>query len=389
MMSSEPAPRLIYLVTEDWFFVSHRLPLAVAAKEAGYDVVVATRSQKSTNTIRDAGLRVSHVPFKRSGLNPLDDLKALTAIVRLYRRERPEIVHHIALKPVVFGTAAARIVRVPFVVNALTGLGYVFSSGDIKARLLRPLVRRLLMASLKAPRTRLIVQNKDDLSFFVRERLARPEDVRLIRGSGVDPEKFSKADTQCGSVPNVVLPARMLRDKGVVEFVQAARLLKREGVEANFILCGEPDPENPASVDQTTIDTWVKEGTVEYWGWKNDMTPVWQKAQIACLPSYREGLPKALLEAGAASLPIVSTDVPGCREICRPGENGWLVPARDVKALAEALREAITRKDLRERYGNRSREIVEKELSISVVIPATLAVYREADSVISRGRAAT
>lgn len=379
-------PKLIFLVTEDWFFVSHRLPLGIAAKEAGYDVIVATRAGDAASKIRAQGLRVAEIPFHRSGLNPLSELRTIREIARLYRAERPDVVHHVAVKPVVLGAVAARLSGIGTVVNALTGLGYVFSSRSAKARLLKGGVRSLLKSALTGPRnTRLIVQNGDDRAFFVDNSLVRPEDVTMIRGSGVDPHAFPPGDARgVGSPPLVVLPARMLRDKGVIEFIEAARLIKARGLGARFALCGAPDPLNPASLTESEIEGYVREGVVEYWGWQSDMAPVWQKAQIVCLPSYREGLPRALLEAAASRLPIVATDVPGCREICRDGVNGWLVPARDSGALAAALEAAITREDLRVAYGEAGRKIVEKELSLDYVIKSTLAVY---DSLLARGRA--
>jgi glycosyltransferase involved in cell wall biosynthesis len=369
-------PKLLYLVSEDWYFVSHRLPLARAAKEAGYDVVVATRTAAHGEQIRDAGLRLAPITFERSGLGPLGEARTLRELVRLYRREQPDLVHHVALKPVIYGSLAARAAGVRGVVNALMGLGYVFSSGDVKAQFMRPFVRAALGFALKGPDSRVIVQNRDDFKRLVAQGLAAANSVRLIRGSGVDPSRFETARTDTEK-PVVVLPARMLRDKGVLEFAEAARTLKSRGVRARFVLCGEPDPLNPASLTGPEIDTLVRQGAVEYWGWRKDMETVWKSAHIACLPSYREGLPKALLEAAASGLAIVTTDVPGCREIVRQGENGWLVPPRDANALADALGEAIGDPERRARFGSRGRRMVEEEFSLARVISETLDLYRE------------
>jgi glycosyltransferase involved in cell wall biosynthesis len=376
MTPSAHKPKLLYLVSEDWYFVSHRLALARAAREAGFDVVVATRTAGHADPIRDAGLRLEPITFFRSGLAPLGEAGTLLELVRLYRRERPDIVHHVALKPVIYGSLAARTAGVKGVVNALMGLGYVFSSQDLKARVLRPLVRAALEQALKGARARVIVQNRDDFDELVRQGIAGAEDLRLIRGSGVDPSQFDPQHPAAGD-PIVVLPARMLRDKGVIEFAEAAEFLKSRGARARFVLCGEPDPLNPASLGQDEIDALVHRGAVEYWGWRKNMGDVWKSAQIVCLPSYREGLPKALLEAAASGLPIVATDVPGCREIVRHGENGWLVPARDAGALAAALAEAIADPARRARYGARGRRMVEDEFALARVIGETLAVYRE------------
>lgn len=372
-----PMPKLLFLVSEDWYFVSHRLPLAVAAKNAGFDVAVVTRVGEAGGKIKAAGVRLIPVSFNRSGINPLDALKTLADLRAIYRAEAPDIVHHVAMKPVVYGSIAAMATGIQNRVNALMGLGYVFASSDLKARLLRAPVKMLLAIALKAPRTRIIVQNRDDLEFFAGTGLARAQDLRLIRGSGVDPDQFSPADAAGNGPPVVVLPARMLRDKGVVEFVEAARLLKTRGVAARFVLCGEPDPLNPASLTQAQLAEFTADGDVEYWGWQRDMMAVWKAAQVVCLPSYREGLPKALLEAAACSLPLVATDVPGCREIVRREVNGWLVPKGDSAALAAALDEAIARKDLRVRYGQASRLIIEREMSLDQVMNETIQVYCE------------
>jgi glycosyltransferase involved in cell wall biosynthesis len=371
-------PKLLYLVSEDWYFVSHRLPLAAAAREAGYDVVVATRTAAHAEQIRDAGLRLIPISFERSGLGPLGEARTLAGLLSLYRQEKPDLVHHVALKPVIYGAMAARAAGVRNVVSALMGLGYVFSSDDPKARVLRPFVRAALGAALKGKRSRVIVQNRDDFEGFIANGLAEATSVRLIRGSGVEPSRYALAQPGGGaSGPLVVLPARMLRDKGVFEFAEAARLLKARGVAARFALVGEPDPLNPASLTAAEIDAIVAQGAVEYWGWRKDMGAVFESAQIACLPSYREGLPKALLEAAASGLPIVTTDVPGCREIVRAGKNGWLVPARDAGALADALGEAIGNAELRVRYGTAGRRMVEEEFSLARIVAETLDVYRE------------
>jgi glycosyltransferase involved in cell wall biosynthesis len=369
-------PKLLYLVTEDWYFVSHRLPLAIAARAAGFDVSVATRVAKHGALIRDAGLNLIPLDFSRSGMNPLAEARSLVELRALYRRERPAIAHHVALKPVIYGSLAARQAGVPGTINALMGLGWTFSSDSAKARLVRPLIRIALRFALDGPGKRLIVQNKDDAALLVAQRLVPADAIRLVRGSGVDPAAYATTAPPPGA-PLVVLPARMLSEKGVMEFMQAAAMLKEEGIHARFALVGEPDPANPSTVAPETISRFVSAGQVEYWGWREDMSRVYSEASLICLPSYREGLPKALLEAAACARAIVATDAPGCREIVRPGENGWLVPARDAPALAAALREAIARPDLCARYGAAGRRLVEREFSLTSVIEQTLAVYHE------------
>lgn len=367
--------RLLYLVTEDWYFCSHRLPLAIAARSAGYEVSVATRVTDHGPAIREAGLELIPLRLSRGSQNPLRELASIAQITALYRRTKPHLVHHVAVKPVLYGSIAARVAGVPSVVNALAGLGYLFSSRDLKARMLRPFVQTAYRALLNRPNACLILQNPDDLSLLQAHGIADPTRTVMIRGSGVDLAKFASTPEPPG-VPLVVLPARLLRDKGIVEFVDAARRLRDQGAMARFALVGEPDPGNPASVPRELLTQWVAEGVVEWWGWREDMAAVLRDCHVVCLPSYREGLPKALIEAAAAARPIVTCDVPGCREVVSEGDNGLLVPARDSQSLAEALGRLLADPDLRRRMGARGRARAEAEFSLDSVIERTLALYR-------------
>ncbi len=370
--------KLLYLVTEDWYFASHRLALAEAARDAGYDVSVVTNVANHGDIIRDAGLKLIPIKFDRSGLNPLRDSATIAKLAAIYARVKPDVVHHVAMKPVLYGSIAARAAHVPRVVNAIMGLGYVFTSESAKAKLLRPAVRAALRAALSSKQSRVIVQNRDDRTQLVASRLATPESIRLIRGSGVDIADFLVTPPPAGR-PRIILPARLLRDKGVVEFIEAARILKRDGIDAEFVLAGAPDPHNPASLTQIEIDTYVREGLVTALGWHDDMASVFADAAIVCLPSYREGLPKALLEAAASGRPIVTTDVPGCREIVEHDVNGLLVPARNAQALAAALHRLIADPVLRARLAAAGRTLVEKYFAAPIVIQQTLEIYNESD----------
>lgn len=369
--------KLLYFVTEDWYFCSHRLPLAVAARQAGYDVSVVTRVQEHGEVIRGAGLRLIPLALDRSGKNPVGELRTLRQVTRIYRNVRPDIVHHVALKPVLYGSIAARFARVPVVINALMGLGYLFSSADLAAKLIRPCVEMGLRGLLG--RSRLIVQNPDDRQLILDKRLSTAERVALIRGSGVDLAKFAPMPEPTG-IPLVVLPARLLWDKGIREFVDAARQLRRQGVQARFALVGEPDVSNPAAVPPDMLQAWSTEGAIELWGWRTDMAEVLAQAHIVCLPSYREGLPKALLEAAACGRPLVSCDVPGCREIVQHGVNGLLVAPRDAAALAAALHQLLQDAKQRTEFGRQGRRLVAAEFSVESVIAQTLALYRECAS---------
>jgi glycosyltransferase involved in cell wall biosynthesis len=368
--------KLLFLVTEDWYFVSHRLELAVAAREAGYDVVVATRVDRHGERIAEAGLKLRPIAFNRAGLNPLEELRTLIDLTRLYRREAPDIVHHVALKPIIYGSLVARGLRVGGIVNALAGFGYVFSSTALHAKLLRAVARPLLKFALGGKNSRLVVQNRDHCERIVREGWVPAGAVSLIHGAGIDPGAYRPADAG-GDPPLVILPARLLWEKGVGEFVEAARRLRGSGVKARFALVGKPDPANPASVSAPEVDAWVREGVVEAWGWRDDMAEVLAQTQIVCLPSYHEGLPRSLLEAAASGCAMVATDIPGCREIVRPGITGWLAPARDAVALADALREAIEHPALREQYGAAARALIASDFSITRVAAETIALYRE------------
>lgn len=367
-------PRLLFVVTEDWYFVSHRLPLAVAAQAAGFDVAVATRVNGHEEQIEAAGIRL--VPFalsRRSG-NPLIEIFRL---IRLYRREQPNFVHHVALKPVLYGTLAARLARVPHIVNAIAGLGWLFSSGGRLARLVRPWVRSALVRLLAAPRVHTIVQNPDDHALLVHAGVPQAQ-LHLIRGAGVDVSVFAPSPTPGPEPVTVMLVARMLWDKGVGEFIDAAQQLYAQGLAARFVLVGEPDPANPASIPLAKLREWHGHNGIEWWGQRKDMPAVLSQAHIACLPSfYGEGLPKSLLEAAACGLPIVTTDAPGCREVVTDDDNGLLVSVRNTKALVAALEKLIRDPELRRRMGQRSRARAVAEFSQEQVIAETLQIYRE------------
>ena len=374
-MNRETRRTILFLVTEDWYFVSHRLPLAIAAVAAGYRVVVATRVQRHAEIIRAAGCEVVPIMLRRSGRNPFADGLALLELVGLYWRERPDIVHHVALKPVVYGSVAAWVARVPNVVNAVAGMGYIFASPDLLARVLRPIVTMALRTLLGRSNAWTILQNPDDLQALMAVGAVDPSRTILMKGAGVDLTQFAPMPELEGT-PIVVLPARMLWDKGVGEFVKAARVIRRRGIDGRFALVGAVDTANPARIPRSVLEEWDREGVIEWWGHRDDMPTVLAESAIVCLPSYREGFPKALSEAAASARPIVTTDAPGCREVVREGENGTLVPVRDADALAEALMVLLGDRALRSQMGARSRELAEAELGIEKVVESTMDLYR-------------
>jgi glycosyltransferase involved in cell wall biosynthesis len=369
------SPRLLFVVNQTEFFLSHRLPLALAAKRHGYDVHIATPVSLGLAVIQEAGLTHHAVAFSRKGMRPFAELATLRALFRLYRKLRPDIVHHVTIKPVIYGSVVARLTGVPAVVNAVSGLGYVFISRGLKATLLRRAVRWAYQLALNHPNSRVIFQNGDDLALFSDDKLVRPQQATVIKGSGVDLQRFMPTEQRKG-FPVVLFASRLLRDKGVCEFVDAARALQRDGVAVRFVLVGDIDPGNPASLSTETVKGWHQEGVIEWWGQREDMPAVFAQTHIVCLPSYREGLPKVLIEAAACGRPIVATDVPGCREIVCNNDNGLLVPAYDSAALANALKQLIIDPVLRERMGRRGREIAVQEFGQERVAAETLAVYR-------------
>jgi glycosyltransferase involved in cell wall biosynthesis len=367
-------PKLLYLVTEDWYFCSHRLPIARAARDAGAEVVVATRIGEHAARIAAEGFRLAPLAWRRGGANPAGELVSLIDVIRLYRRERPDLVHHVAMKPTLHGGVAAGLTGVPTVVHALTGLGYLFVGGGWQARTLGPVARGLLRCVLNRPNAHLIMQNPDDLELLRRRGLLRHDQVVLIRGSGVDTARFRPMPEPAG-VPAAVLVGRMLSDKGVHELVGAARLLRHRGVPLEVRLVGPPDPHNPSSIPAATLRAWHAEGIVRWLGPQGDAAAVWRDAHIAVLPSYREGLPKALLEAAACGRPLVATEVPGCREVVRDGETGLSVPVRDAVALADALERLAGDPALRRRLGANARRLVEAAFAEPTVVRETLRLY--------------
>jgi glycosyltransferase involved in cell wall biosynthesis len=371
-------PKALFVVNSDWFFVSHRLALGRALRDAGFEVVVAAGPTGDGPAIEAEGLRFEPVPFDRGGRSAKNDARTLASLAALYRREAPDLAHHVTIKPVLYGSLVARAARTPAVVNAISGLGFVFierASPSPRDAFLRRGVLAAYRLALDSPRARAVFQNEDDRAFFVRQKLVDPARTAIVRGSGVDTARFRPTPLPDGE-PLVVLPARLLFDKGVGEFVEAARLLKAQGLRARFALVGAPDDGNPASVSVAQLEAWQGAGHVEWWGHRRDMPAVYASAHVVVLPSYREGLPLALAEAAAAGRACVTTDVPGCRDVVRDGETGWLVPARDAPALARALAEALSDRDELARRGAAAARHVENGFSREAVVTAHLELYR-------------
>ena len=368
--------RILFVDNDVNSFYAYRIEMARAAREAGFDVHIAAPKGKASETLLSEGFRFHNVPMTRSGLHPWKELATIVTLFRLYRKLQPDLVHHLRLKPVLYGGLAAYGARVPAVVGLLTGLGYVFIAETRKANVIRQLVTLSCKVAFRHGNQRIIFQNPDDQFVFVENKILPARQTALIKGSGVDVSVYLPTPERDG-VPLAVLASRMLRDKGVGEFVDAARSLRHAGVSARFVLVGETDPGNPTAISAEQLREWADSGVVEWWGHKANMKDVLAQAHIVCLPSLREGVPKVLIEAAACGRAIVTTDAPGCREIVRNGENGLLVPVRDSRALAEALRLLIENAPLRATMGSKGRELVVREFSVERVVQETLGVYRD------------
>lgn len=366
-------PKILFFVTEDWFVCSHWLPMIIAAKDAGKDVVVVTRTNKHAQQIMQHGVRVIPFEISRHGSNLFREFTTVLRLLSIYRKEKPHLVHHVAMKPMLYGSLVACLARVPHSINWVAGMGWLFVSNHQGAKILQSVVRATLGRLLRG--TSVIVENQDDQAIIASLGVAN-RDIHLVRGAGVDTSMYAPSPEPEGD-QLVLLPARMLWDKGVGEFVDAAKQLRQHGVKARFVLVGEPDEGNPSSVPEKQLLAWQKEGVVEWWGRHEDMPQVYAQSHIVCLPSYREGLPKALLEAASCGRPIVTTNVPGCRDVVRDGDNGLLVAALDSAALADALNRLIADPALRLKMGQRGRERVLNEFSQERIVAQVLALYRE------------
>lgn len=367
--------RVCILETADFAFWTHRKHLGRAALEAGMDVHVIAPGGDHERRIRDSGIQYHELKLQRAGMNPTSELGAVRELFELYRRIQPQIVHHVALKAALYGAVAARAARVPAIVGTVTGLGYAFISGGPKRLLLRELVSSMLRGALRGSRVHTIFQNPEDRDFFVDRGLVNRARTSVILGSGVDTEAFT-VEPEPARVPRVVFGARMLWDKGVAELVEALSLLRARGVPFEACFAGVPDPANPATVTEPQLRAWHARGLIDWRGQVSDMAELLADSHIACLPSYREGLPLFLAEAAACGRASVTADVPGCRSVVTHGQTGYLVPARDALALAQALERLLVDAELRQRMGRAAREFAVRELSADHVVSATLSLYR-------------
>jgi glycosyltransferase involved in cell wall biosynthesis len=371
--------KILLFANTDWYLYNFRRGLITALRDEGHDVVLVSPPGRYSERFAGIGVRWIPLPMDRRSLNPMSELKVLGELRAIYAREQPDLVHHFTLKPVCYGSIAAFLAGTPASVNSITGLGYVFSNDDLRARALRPLLKRTLRLALRGASNRTIFQNSDDQALFLDSQLTTRGKARLIRGSGVDTARFCPGQkaTDRERPFRILMATRLLWNKGVAEFVEAARTVKAQAPWTEFILAGAPDAGNPDSVPESEIEAWRAKGLIELPGHVEDMEALLKSVDMVALPSYAEGVPRVLLEAAACGLPIVATDVRGCREVVEHDRTGLLVPAKDAQALAEAIAVLVINDDLRKRLGDAARAKMIAEFEERIVVSRTIDVYGE------------
>jgi glycosyltransferase involved in cell wall biosynthesis len=379
------APLLLYVDHHVDDFLRHRLELAASLKRLGFDVHVAVPNEPRMDEIARSGFPVHPYYLRRLSANALDEARSISSLVTLYRRLRPSFVQHVGVKPALYGGVAARLSDVPAVMTCFTGLGYLFNAEPLSARLLRVLATKGLRFSFNHPNHRVILQNENDRRVLLSSGIVTEEQTVVIRGSGVDLSRFAY-QPEHADPPVALMAARLLWDKGVGEFVEAARGLRRRNLNVRFVLAGEPDAGHPTAIPKATLQDWHASRDIEWLGWYDDMPNLLARSHIVCLPSYYgEGIPRILLEASACGRAIVTADSPGCRDIVRSGQNGLLVAARDHESLAAAVARLVENPALRARMGRQGREIAAAEHSLTQVIAAYTSVCA---SLVSSSRTA-
>lgn len=369
--------KIVILVNDLNFFCSHRLPIAEAAKDLSFKIVIGYGEEGGADPIllNQKGFNTKYVPMKRGSKNLLKDLISFFKIIFFLKKEKPDLVHLVTIKPYLYGGIASRLVGVPSVVSAVSGLGTLFVHKNFKSKFLRFLTYPIYRLAFNHPNQIVIVQNRDDSNVLTKWNVLNYEKIRLIKGSGVQLKNFINLEEPAG-IPTVCFAARLLIDKGVNEFISAARILKQRQVKAKFILAGDLDKQNPSGLKANDLQKIIEEKIVNFIGFQEDIPSLYSKSHIICLPSYREGLPKALLEAAAARRPIVTTNVPGCRDAVISDKSGILVPIKDSLSLANALQELIIDASKRKEMGKTGRELAEKEFKIENVVDKHIKIYK-------------
>jgi glycosyltransferase involved in cell wall biosynthesis len=371
--------KIILAVNTLGSFISHRRGLYLKLREIhDVRVILPDSEDHRAAQLEVPSPKLLSIPMTRKGINPWAELRAIVAYYQQYRKNTPDLVHHFTIKPVIYGTLAARLAGVPKIVNSITGLGFVFTSNSLKAKLLGILVKNLYHFCFSSQKVRVIFQNTDDRDFFIQHQILQKNRCFLVEGSGVDVHKFMPSphrNTLNPSAPKIFLASRLLIEKGVFEFMEALKILKHKGLDFEAVIAGDIDPGNPGSISESQLMEWKKLGIATFLGFQKDMISILKSIDIACLPSYREGLPMALLEAMAAGKPIVTTDAPGCRATVQNSTNGFLVPIKDAPALAAALEKLILDPVLREAQGVASRKLSVELFSTEKITTEIIKIY--------------
>jgi glycosyltransferase involved in cell wall biosynthesis len=364
--------KIILFANTDWYLYNFRLALIKELRNQGYEIVLLSPPGDFHERLQAQGYEWIPFPLSRQGTNPLNEILTLVRLTRVYQQIQPEVVHHFTIKPVIYGSIIAHLLGVRGIINSITGLGHLFIDPSFTTRILRGFAKWLYRLSLR--HTQVIFENPEDRNIFIKNKFIQPNQSTLILGTGVDVNRFQPAP-KTNITPLVLFSSRLLVTKGLIEFVEAADLLQQKGLKVRFAVAGIPDPGNPASISQRQLDAWKQTNRVEWWGWQDDMPAALAQTDIFCLPSYREGVPNALLEACASGLPIVTTDVPGCRDVVQHNVNGLLVPPQNPRALANALETLLNDSGLRSTMGQAGRKIALEQFSSSHIILQNLEVY--------------
>lgn len=364
--------KIILFANTDWFLYNFRLASAQALTKLGHSVIMLSPTGPYTRHMETLGFHCIDFPMERQGINVFRELNTVFRLIKIYLTEKPDLTHHFTIKCVLYGTLAAELASIPSIVNSLTGLGYAFTA---QRNLLQRLISMFYHILLK--KTWTIFENPDDQASFLKKGWVLPERSFVILGAGVDLERFKHQPEPTGT-PVVTLPARLLFDKGIAEFVDAARIVRKRNPKVVFRIAGENDPGNPSNIPENILKNWKSEKSIEWQGWQIDMETIYAHSHIICLPSYREGLPKTLIEAAASGRAIITTDVPGCRHVVNDGENGFLVPHQDSVSLAEKIEILLNNPHLRKSMGIKGRARAESEFSNEKIISETIRVYQKA-----------
>ena len=351
------------------------MPLAIAAQKEGFDVYLITKKISHSDLIRKHGINVINLDLRRGEVSLFSDILMFMKLINILQKIKPDIIHNVALKPILYGNMAALLTNVHSSINSFAGLGYIFISNSLKAKVINSILKIVFRIILNGKNNRIIFQNEDDLKLMVSKKFVKKNISTIIRGSGVDKKKF-RYTVENNNTQNIVLASRLLWDKGIGEFVKASKIIKKKNYKnLRFIIVGKIDDQNPSSISKKKLLYWQEKKIIEWWGFNEDINKVYEQSNIVCLPSYREGLPKSLIEAAACGRAIITTDVPGCREIVINDYNGKLVPKKNASLLAKAILELINDNYMRNRMGKNGLKYFKDNFTIEHIISQHMLIY--------------